>query len=298
MGAGHVHSAREGNKKGLTIALLITAGIMVLEFFGGLFTNSLALLSDAGHMLSDVTSLGLSLVAVWLAARPPTPQKTYGYYRLEILAAFLNGVTLFAIAGFIAWEAYGRLQAPPVVAGAAMIVISGIGLAANAGSALVLLRVSDIHGSVNVRSAYIHILSDALGSIGAIVAGLLMLFFQWYIADPIISVAVALLIFRSAWGVVNHTVHVLLEGTPETVDFNTVKAVLQSIDGVQDVHDLHIWTITSGLDSLSCHLLISPGTDGQAVLRDAVQVVEQRFHILHTTIQVEDAELNNPQLQV
>lgn len=293
---GHHHHhdhTREGNKKGLVIALVITAGIMILEFFGGLLTNSLALLSDSGHMLSDASSLALSLVGIWFAARPASPKKTYGFYRFEILAAFFNGVTLFLIAGFIVYEAYGRFFDPPAVSSGSMMLIALIGLAANLLSAWALIRQGDIKDNVNLRSAYLHVLGDALGSVGAIIAGIVMYFFDWYAADPVISVVVALLILKSAWGVLKHTVHILMEGTPLMIDPQEVQKALEDIDGVINVHDLHIWTITSGLDSLSCHLLIEDHKDEQWVLQKAIDKIEGSFKILHTTIQVEKSDLQH-----
>ncbi|WP_134704656.1 cation diffusion facilitator family transporter [Ammoniphilus sp. YIM 78166] len=301
-GHGHCHHhhdhTREGNKKGLIIALLITTGIMLLEFIGGLVTNSLALLSDAGHMLSDASSLALSLFAIWFATRPASPNKTYGFYRFEILAALFNGITLFLIAGFIMWEAYHRFWAPPTVASGTMMAIASIGLLANLLSAWALMIKGDVKDNVNMRSAYLHVLGDALGSVGAIMAGAVMFFFEWYIADPIISVIVSLLILRSAWGVIKHTVHILMEGTPITVDQEEVKLALGSIDGVIDVHDLHIWTITSGLDSLSCHLTIEDDRDSQDILQQAINKIEQQFKIMHTTIQVEKSQLQHGDLRV
>ncbi|UFJ39254.1 cation diffusion facilitator family transporter [Brevibacillus humidisoli] len=294
----HDHGSREGNKKGLTIALLITAGIMLLEFVGGLLTNSLALLSDSGHMLSDTSSLALSLVAIWFAARPPSPRKTYGFYRFEILAALFNGVTLFLIAGFIVWEAYERFLEPPEVAGGTMMLIASVGLIANLISAFALMKKGDVKHNVNLRSAYLHVIGDALGSVGALLAGLLMYLFAWYWADPLISVLVALLILKGAWGVIKHTVHILMEGTPITVDQDEVKATLEAIDGVVNVHDLHIWTITSGLDSLSCHLLIEDKADSQEILQQAIDRIKQRFQIEHTTIQVEKSQLQHAETRV
>ncbi|MFJ8258649.1 cation diffusion facilitator family transporter [Peribacillus asahii] len=301
---GHSHShnhfeeTREGNKKGLIIALLITTGIMFLEFFGGLLTNSLALLSDSGHMLSDASSLFLSLIAIWFAARPPSPNKSYGYYRFEILAALFNGVTLFVIAGFIVWEAYGRFFEPPTIASGTMMLIASIGLFANLISAWSLMRKGDVKNNVNLRSAYLHVLGDALGSVGAIAAGILMLLFDWYIADPIISVLVALLILKSAWGVIKHSVHILMEGTPLTINQEEVKAALKEIDGVIDIHDLHIWTITSGLDSLSCHILIEDDKNSQEILQEAINKIKDTFKIEHTTIQIETSLIAHNELKV
>ncbi|OAB25558.1 zinc transporter ZitB [Paenibacillus macquariensis subsp. defensor] len=295
---GHFEEAREGNKKGLLVALIITAGIMFLEFFGGLITNSLALLSDSGHMLSDTSSLLLSLIAIWFASRPPSPNKSYGYYRFEILAALFNGISLFIIAGFIVWEAIGRFSEPPTVASGAMMLIASIGLLANLISAWSLMRKGDVKNNVNLRSAYLHILGDALGSVGAIVAGILMLFFDWYIADPIISVIVALLILKSAWSVIKHSVHILMEGTPLTINQTEIKAVLEEIDGVIDVHDLHIWTITSGLDSLSCHMLIEDDKNSHTILQEAINIIREKLKIEHTTIQIENSLITHNELKV
>lgn len=269
---------------------------MVLEFAGGLITNSLALLSDAGHMLNDAASLLLSLLAMMLAAKPPTAGKSYGYHRTEILAALLNGVTLFVIAGFIVKEAIERLYDPPVVQSGSMMLIAAIGLAANLISAWVLLRKSDVQGNINVRSAYLHVLGDALGSVGAIAAGLLMYLFSWYAADPIISIVVAALILRGAWRVIAATVHILMEGTPASVDTEQVRSSLLNLHGVIGVHDLHIWTITSGRDALSCHLVVGEDLDHQAVLQAAVKLAEERFGIQHATFQIESPEFKHTKL--
>ncbi|STO11917.1 Cadmium, cobalt and zinc/H(+)-K(+) antiporter [[Flavobacterium] thermophilum] len=296
---GHHHGlGREGSQKGLAAALVITVGIMVLEFVGGLVTNSLALLSDSGHMLSDAASLLLSLLAVWFAARPASPKRTYGFYRFEILAALVNGVALVGIAAWIIWEAVARFVNPPAVASGPMMAIAVIGLLANLASAWVLMRKGDVKENVNVRSAYLHVLGDALGSVGAIAAGLVIWLFDWYAADPLISIAVAVLILKGAFAVVKQTVHILMEGTPAAIDHAEVKAALSGIDGVIDVHDLHIWTITSGLDSLSCHLLIEEGCDGQAVLQRAIDLIETRFHIRHATIQIEMPHIRHGEMEV
>ncbi|WP_412896657.1 cation diffusion facilitator family transporter [Bacillus sp. 1P02SD] len=294
----HFDEVREGNKKGLLIALMITTGIMLLEFFGGLITNSLALLSDSGHMLSDASSLFLSLVAFWFATRPASPKKTYGFYRFEILAALFNAVTLFVIAGFIVYEAFQRFFDPPSVASGTMMIIAGIGLLANLLSAWSLISKGDVKNNVNLRSAYLHVLGDALGSVGAIIAGVLMLLFEWYIADPIISVVVALLILKSAWGVLTTSIHILMEGTPITIDQKDVKATLEEIDGVIDVHDLHIWTITSGMDSLTCHILIKDDHDSQDILQQAIDKIRDKFKIEHTTIQIEKSNIDHVEMRV
>ncbi|MDQ0890316.1 cobalt-zinc-cadmium efflux system protein [Paenibacillus sp. V4I9] len=295
---GHHHHGHSGNKQGLLIALCITASIMILEFVGGLWTNSLALLSDSGHMLSDAGSLVLSLTALWFAAKPSSAHKSYGFHRIEILAALFNAVTLFVIAGLIIWEAVGRFMNPPTVASGSMMLIACVGLMANLLSAWALMRKGDVHGNLNLRSAYLHILGDALGSVGAILAGGAMLVFGWYAADPIISIIVSLLILKGAWTVLKSTIHILMEGTPASVSYGDVKHVLESIDGVINVHDLHIWTITSGLDSLSCHLLIADDRDSQVVLQKAIHQIEERFQITHATIQIENSTNAHPELKV
>jgi cobalt-zinc-cadmium efflux system protein len=297
-GHGHGHSHAPNNKKGLLIALIITGGIMFLEFFGGLLTNSLALLSDSGHMLSDTASLALSLIAMIFAVKPASSKNSYGFYRFEVMAALFNGVTLFVIAGFIIWEAYHRFFEPPVVASGSMMIIAAVGLLANLVSAWALMRKSNVKDNLNVRSAYLHVIGDALGSVGAIIAGLIMQLFSWYAADPIISVLVALLILKGAWGVLKHAFHILMEGTPSSVNIDQVRQSLLSISGVADVHDLHIWTITSGMDALSCHVLIEDDSNAQEVLQRAVHLVEEKFNIKHATVQIETAELQHGELKV
>jgi len=294
----HGHSHAPNNKAGLLIALIITAGIMLLEFVGGLVTNSLALLSDSGHMLSDTAALALSLAAMWIAVRPRSSNRTYGFHRFEILAALLNGVTLFVIAAFIIAEAVKRFGEPPTVASGTMMIIAGIGLLANLASAWFLMRKADVKDNLNVRSAYLHVIGDAIGSVGAIIAGILMSLFSWYIADPIISIIVAVLILKSAWGVIKSTVHILMEGTPANVDAEQVGKTLFLIHGVKEVHDLHIWTITSGLDSLSCHLIVEDSADCQAVLQEAIERIAADFQIEHATIQIEKSQLKHPALKV
>jgi cobalt-zinc-cadmium efflux system protein len=282
---------REGNKRSLTIALVITLGIMIAEAVGGWLTNSLALLSDSGHMLSDTGSLALSLMAVWFAAKPASPSKSYGYHRFEILAALLNGLALFAIALVIIWEAYSRFMEPQAVNSGPMMLIAFIGLVANLVSAWVLLKQSDVKGNINLRSAYLHMISDALGAVGAIIAGFFMYQFGWYIADPVISVVVSLLILKGAWSVVRQSIHILMEGTPGKVDIAAIHAALATIAGVINIHDVHVWTVASGYEVFSCHMLVRTGVNSSQVLSQVVPLLEQQFGIRHTTIQVmeEDA---------
>lgn len=294
---GH-HHGHSGNKQGLLIALGITAGIMVLELVGGLWTNSLALLSDSGHMLSDAGALALSLLALWFTAKPSSARLSFGFHRIEILAALFNAVTLFVIAGLIIWEAIDRFLHPAAVASGYMMLIACIGLIANLLSAWSLMRKGDVHGNLNLRSAYLHILGDALGSVGAIIAGAVMLLFGWYVADPIISIIVSLLILRGAWGVLKSTLHILMEGTPSSISMVSVKQVLEEIEGVIDVHDLHVWTITSGIEAMSCHLLIMDDRDSQTILQQGITVIEKRFGITHATIQIEKSTIDHQTLLV
>ncbi|HMM22401.1 MAG TPA: cation diffusion facilitator family transporter [Selenomonadales bacterium] len=284
----HHHNGHNGkqNKKGLLLSFTLTATIMMVEFAGGVITNSLALISDAGHMLSDAGALLLSLVAVWYAAKPPSPNKTFGFYRFEILAALLNGAALFLIAGVIMWEAYHRIWQPPEVQSGAMIIIAVIGLLTNLVSAWSLTHHGDT-ANINVRSAYLHILGDALGSVGAITAGVLIYFFRWYWADPAVSVLVGILVLRSAWHVIAEALRILMEGTPPTIDWEDVRETLLKLPGVKDVHDLHIWSLTSGVDTLTCHLLIEPDNDHQQILQKSIAQIAEKFKIRHTTIQVE-----------
>lgn len=288
---GHDHGhgiggKREGNAVALRWAFGITTVILVAEAVGGWLTNSLALLSDAGHMLSDAASLGLSLLAIHFAKKPASLSKSYGYRRLEILAALANGVALFVIAVAISWEAAHRLFDPPPVASLPMMGIAGIGLAANLASAWVLLHQGDVKDNLNLRSAYLHVLGDALGSVGALLAGVLMYLYGWYVADPIVSVAVALLILRGAWGVVSQSLHILMEGTPTGSNIEAMIASLETIPGVCNVHDVHVWTVTSGYDVFSCHLVVSKGTNITKVVAAGAELLERQFGIRHTTIQV------------
>ena len=283
----HSHGInRAGNHSALVWAFGITLVIMIAEVLGGWLTNSLALLSDSGHMLGDAASLGLSLIAIRFATKAASPRKSYGYRRLEILAALANGVALFLIAIAITLEAWHRLFEPPTVASAPMMGIAVIGLLANLASAWVLLHQGDVKDNLNLRSAYLHVLGDALGSVGAIVAGALMYLYGWYIADPIVSVLVALLILRGAWGVVSQSLHILMEGAPAGADVEAIVFALESIEGVCNVHDVHVWTVTSGYDVFSGHIVVCKGTDISRVIEKGAALLEKDFGIRHSTIQV------------
>ena len=282
-GAGHSHG-RAASRKRLAWVLALSGGYMVAEFIGGLATNSLALLADAGHMLSDVAALGLSLFAMWLAERPPTSQRTYGFYRTEILAALVNGATLVAISVFIFVEAYHRFREPPEVQGALMMGIAAGGLAINL-TGLWILNAGRGE-SVNVRGAWLHVATDALGSVGAIIGGALIAFFGWEWADPVVSVAIGLLVVFSSWSLVRETVSVLMESAPGHIDVDEVRASMRSVEGVSSVHDLHVWSITSGLVALSAHIT-ADGRPVAAVIAETRELVHERFGIDHVTLQVE-----------
>lgn len=285
----HSHHSHT-NRKALFIAFLMIFGFMIIEAVGGVLTNSLALLSDAGHMLSDAGALALSLLAMWFASRPPSASKTFGYHRFEILAALINGVTLVLISIYIFWEAFKRFQQPPTVASGGMITIATIGLIVNITAAFILMK-GDTHGNLNMRSAFLHVIGDLLGSIGAIAAGTVMLLFQWYWADPVISAVIAALILISAWRVTSDSVHVLMEGTPKNVSLHRLNQSLLNLSGVKEVHDLHVWTVTSGFLSLSCHLVVDGTADNQQVLRTAKHMLQDKFGIEHSTLQLEDGRL-------
>jgi cobalt-zinc-cadmium efflux system protein len=287
MAAGHFHGPesgdREADKRALAIALALTATYTVAEIVGGWLTGSLALLADAGHMLSDNVSIALALFAVWIAAKPPTPERTYGFKRVEILAALANGATLVLVSLWIFYEAYQRFQDPPDVLGGWMLAIAVIGLLVNVASAAVLSR----GGSLNIEAAFRHVLADLLGSAGVITAALVIVLTGWLYADPLISVLIGLLILASAWTILRDSIRILLEATPRGLDSIEIGTALASVEGVVDVHDLHVWTITSGFPALSAHVLVRPGDDCHAIRRQLEVLLGERFHIEHTTLQVD-----------
>jgi cobalt-zinc-cadmium efflux system protein len=269
----------------LRFVVFLSAGTMLAEAVGGWLVHSLALLADAGHMLSDVAALVLSLFAAWIARRPSTATRTFGYYRAEILAALANGAALVAISALIVIEALRRLSQPPPVHGAAMLAIASGGLLVN----LAALRV--LHGgrnhSLNLRGAWLHVGMDALGSLAAMIAGLLAWRLGWTWADPVASVVIALLVVYSSWSLLRQAVDVLMEGTPRGIDAEEVRGALLSVHGVHAVHDLHIWTITSGMHALSAHVAVPRGGARTGLLGEIRVVLGNRFGIDHVTIQVE-----------
>lgn len=287
---GHRHGEAErpgrsaGNRKRLTAALVLVILYMAAEVVGGIVSGSLALLADAGHMLSDAGSLGLALFALWFARRPAPTERTYGYYRAEILAALGHGATLVAVAIWIFYEAFQRFRDPPAVEGGLMLLIAAGGLLVNLAGLWILRGGKD--ENLNVRGAWLHVLADALGSVQALAAGVLILVFDWRLADPIASLLIAALVAFSAWRLSREAVAVLMEGAPGHIDVDEVRDAIVSMDGVEGVHDLHIWTISSGFVALSCHV-VAPGRRHGAILSELGRLLDERFGIRHTTIQVE-----------
>lgn len=279
------HHKHADGKKNLKRALVITGAWFLIELIGGLYANSLALLADAAHMLTDLAALILSLFALKISSRPATPEKTYGYLRAEILAALANGIFLILIALFIFYEAYQRLWAPPHIKSLPMLIIAATGLIANLVTAKLLF--GSRHESLNLRGAFLHVMGDTLGSVGAIVAGILMLTRQWYLADPIVSVIVGSLVLFSAWELVSESVDVLLEGVPRHLDIARILEELQALPGTASVHDLHIWSIASNTSAMSCHIVLHPDVDAGAALSEASRIMRDKYGIEHTTIQVE-----------
>jgi cobalt-zinc-cadmium efflux system protein len=284
-GHGHNHHS-SNNKKALKLSFFIIATYMIVEITGGVLTNSLALLSDAGHMLSDAAALGLSYLALTFGEKGASLSKTFGYKRFEILAAFINGITLIAISVYIFWEAYQRILNPPEVISTGMLIVAVIGLIVNIVAAYILMR-GDKDENLNVRSAFLHVLGDLLGSVGAIVASLLIMFFGWNLADPIASVIVAILIIISGYRVTKESFHILMEDAPTNIDVAKVKDSLLALTGIKDVHDLHIWSITSDFPALSCHIVIDQGIAHQELLNRAKKLLHDEYHIEHTTIQID-----------
>ena len=293
--AGHSHShapdprgadPRVMNR--LRAALALTAVFLVAEVIGGIVSNSLALLADAGHMLTDVAALALSLFVAWFARQPGTPQKTYGFLRWEILAAFLNGATLLLISAWIGWEAVMRLRSPEPVAAGTMLGVALAGLAVNLAAAW-MLHSSSSH-SLNVRGAYLHVLSDLLGSVATVTAALIVALTGWSRADPVVSLLSIILIVRGAWTLVRESVDVLLEATPAHISLGAVRTQLEAIPGVESVHDLHVWTVTSGVVAMSAHAIVREPERQQHVL-EHVHDAMRLFGIEHVTIQLERREM-------
>lgn len=275
---------RTHHTRALTGALVVTAVFMVVEAVGGWLANSMALLADAGHMLGDAVSLGLAVGMAYVAQKPATPDRTYGYLRFEILAALVNGATLFVLAGLIVWHAVERFRAPAPVDAPIMLGVAAAGFVAN----LVALKL--LHGghdhSLNVRGAYWHVLGDLFGSVGALGAAGIIALTGWVVADPLISILIALLILAGAWRLVRDSVDVLLEASPRHIDVAKVEERVATIEGVTDVHDLHVWTVTSGMVVMTGHAVVPDAGKAQGVL-EALQGRMAAMGIHHVTLQIE-----------
>jgi len=291
----HDHEHSEGNRRALALVLALTAGFTVVEIAGGLLTGSLALLADAGHMLSDNLSLGIALFAAWLAQRPATPDKSFGYRRAEILAALANGVTLVGVSIWIFIEAFSRLRQPPEVLGGPMLFVAALGLLVNVASGVILYRSGG--ESLNVEGAMRHVFADAFGSVGAIVAAAVIILTGWRYADPLISVAIGLLILGSSWKLLRDSTNILLEATPPNLDATEVGRKMASAEGITEVHDLHIWTITSGFPALSAHVLVGRREDCHARRRELEDLLAHEYGISHTTLQVDHMGDHHASLQ-
>ena len=276
---------RTAETQRLGMALAITTIYFFAEVLGGILTNSLALLSDAGHMFSDIAALGLCLFAFHMSRRPATAKKTYGYHRMEILAALINGLTLWLVVGIIFHEAYRRLLDPPEVQSMGMLVIALLGLMVNVIAGVILYGSQE--QSLNLHGAFLHILGDTIGSVGTVLAGLVMLFTGWYLVDPLISVMIGLLILYTSWDLIKESVDILMQSAPRGIQVEEVQRVLEEIRGVIKVHDLHVWSVTSGVFTLSVHAVIGPDEEPHRILDQIEEKLKSQFGIEHTTVQLE-----------
>ncbi|WMN16884.1 cation diffusion facilitator family transporter [Pseudomonas piscis] len=289
MGAGHSHGqVRAGHERKLWMALGLTGSFMIAEVIGAFVTGSLALLSDAAHMLTDTLALAISLVAIQVAKRPADRKRTFGYARFEILAAAFNALLLFVVAFYILFEAWQRLQAPPEIQSTGMLVIAVLGLIVNLIS--MSLLASGSSQSLNVKGAYLEVWSDMLGSLGVILAALVIMYTGWGWVDSLMAAAIGLWVLPRTWTLLRESTNVLLQGVPEGIDIDQVEQDIRGVPGVSDVHDLHIWALTSGKNVLSAHLVAQVGSrDEQAILAEVSELVQERFEIAHVTLQVEQS---------
>jgi len=287
---GHDGHSNAGSTAGLKAALAMTLVFFFAELVGGWLANSLALLADAGHMFTDVGALGLSLFVAWFSRQPSTARKTYGYLRWEILAAFLNGSTLLLVSAVIVWEAIGRLRNPEPLESGVMLVVASGGLVVN------IIAARLLHGgaahSLNVRGAYLHVISDLLGSVAVIVAALAIRYRGWMIADPVASIIMTALIVRGSWQLVRESVDVLLEAVPPHISLDAVRAAIRAVPGVASVHDLHVWTVTSGMVAMSAHV-VSPDPAQHQESLERICAAMAPFGIGHVTVQIEGTALSD-----
>ncbi len=286
MSHGHDH-AGAASRRALAAALALTASYTVVELVGGVLSGSLALLADAVHMLSDNVALAVALVAAWLATKPATPERSYGLKRAEVLAALANGVMLVALAIWIFVEAVMRLRDPGDVLGGWMLAIALVGMAVNVAAGLILARAR--RHSLNVEAAFRHVFADLLGSFGVAIAAVVIIVTGWVEADPLVSILIGLLVVASAWSILRDSTEILLESTPRGIDADALGRRLASAPGVVEVHDLHVWTITSGFPALSAHVLVRPGEDCHGRRRELERLLHDEFEIEHTTLQVDHA---------
>jgi cobalt-zinc-cadmium efflux system protein len=285
-GHAHVHDHdHAAGKRRLKLVLALTSIFMIVEFVGGLMANSLALVADSAHMLTDVAALGLSLFVLWFSRRAASTAKSYGYLRLEILAALLNGSILIVLSLAIFWQAWQRLRSPEIIQGPLMLTVAVVGLLVNI-IAAVTLHASAEH-NLNVRGAYLHVLGDMLGSVGAIAAAIVIMLTGWIPADALISGLVGLLILVASWKLVRESVDILLEAVPRHIEIGAVRKAIIAIPGVDEVHDLHVWTLTSGFLAMSGHAVVRHPEQNQRVLRDITDCMRLSFGITHVTVQLE-----------
>jgi cobalt-zinc-cadmium efflux system protein len=291
-GHGHSHShfgsAAGRNRKNLYIVLGLTGSFLLVEVIGGLLTGSLALLADAGHMMTDVFGLLMALIAIRLGERPANGKKTYGYYRTEILAALLNAALLLLVSGYILYEAIQRFSHPETVLGEGMLGVAVTGLLVNLASLVILSKGAD--ESLNIRGAYLEVMSDMLGSVGVIVAGIIILMTNWYLADPIVGVGIGLFVVPRAFTLLGEALNILLEGVPKGVNMDEVRQAIQALPYVVEVHDLHLWTITSGMHAMSGHVRVCNLQNYCDILGQIQGLMHRRFDIEHCTIQLEIEE--------
>jgi cobalt-zinc-cadmium efflux system protein len=281
----HAHDHRSASRRALLWVLGLTLAFTAVEIAGGIWTDSLALLADAGHMVSDNVAIVIALVAVTLARRPSTPTRSFGFQRAEIIAAFVNGLTLVLVSGWIVWEAVRRFDDTPEILGGWMLAVAVVGLLVNVLAATILIRAG--RESLNVEAALRHVFADLLGSGAVLVAALVIVTTGWTLIDPLVSIGIALLIVASAWGVLRDSTSILMEATPSGIDAEAVATAIVDVDGVTSVHDLHVWRITSGFDALAAHVLVGRGEDCHGLRREIEAVLRDRFAITHTTLQVD-----------
>jgi len=282
---GHGVPSRVRSRRALTTALVLTLGFMAVEVVGGLATNSLALLSDAAHMFTDGLGLALGLFGVWVADQPATSRKTYGYHRAEILIALVNGLALWLVVLWVFWEAWHRMAAPPAVNGAGVLGVAVVGLVVNLVAAWLLSSAAS--ENLSVRAALLHVLSDLLGSVGVIASGIAILVTGWSAADAVASAMIAVLILVSSFGLIREAVDVLMEAVPRHIDLDELRRTLEEVPGATEVHDLHVWSLTTGHCALSAHAVVEEGVHSDHVLAEMTDRLADRFGIHHVTIQLE-----------